>query len=145
MSRPGRVVVDTSTLVSAALRVGSVPYQALALALSTSDVCACAPTLAELDTVLMRVKFDRYLPAELRKEFAALIRKQCSLYDVSADDIASVSPPCRDPKDNVFLALCLACDADVLISSDADLLAMHPWHGVSIITPAGFLQETATQ
>jgi uncharacterized protein len=144
VSRLERVVLDTSTLVSAALRLGSVPYQALNVALSESDVCACAPTLAELDSVLLRSKFDRYLPVEIRTAFAALIRKRCSLFEVSAEDIANVSPPCRDPKDNVFLALCLACEADVLISSDADLLVLHPWHGLNIMTPAEFLQVMTT-
>ena len=52
MSR--RVILDTSTLVSAALRIGSVPYQALSEALATCDVCASAETLAELEQVLDR-------------------------------------------------------------------------------------------
>ena len=46
-----RVVFDTSTLASAALRVGSVPHRALAHALSTGEVCASAATLAELEQV----------------------------------------------------------------------------------------------
>ncbi|MDP1656717.1 MAG: putative toxin-antitoxin system toxin component, PIN family [Hylemonella sp.] len=54
----------------------------------------------------------------------------------------NLAPPCRDPKDNMFLALVQACDADALISSDADLLVLHPWQGVPILTPAAFL-ETA--
>jgi len=54
--------------------------------------------------------------------------------------IATVNPPCRDPKDNQFLALCQACAATVLVSSDADLLVLHPWHGIPILTPATFLQ-----
>ena len=140
MNRLGRVVIDTSTLVGAALRVGSVPYQVLELALSASDVRACTSTMAELDTVLMRTKFDRYLPVDIRKAFVAMVRKQCSLFEVSAEDVANVSPACRDPKDNIFLALCLSCEADVLVSSDADLLALHPWHGITIMMPAQFLQ-----
>jgi predicted nucleic acid-binding protein len=51
-----------------------------------------------------------------------------------------VLPSCRDPKDNQFLALVLACDADVLVSSDADLLVLHPWQGVPILTPGAFLE-----
>ena len=59
MSRIRRVVLDTSTLVSAALRIGSVPHQALMQALASCDVCASAETLAELEQVLEREKFDR--------------------------------------------------------------------------------------
>jgi predicted nucleic acid-binding protein len=43
MSR--RVVLDTSTLVSAALRVGSIPYKTLLEALGAWDVCASVETL----------------------------------------------------------------------------------------------------
>ena len=134
-----RVVFDTSTLVSAAMRVGSVPHRALVHALETGEVCASASTLAELESVLQRDKFDRYLGAVLRAEFAAIVRRRASLFDVSEVDMANVQPPCRDPKDNQFLALVHACDADVLVSSDTDLLVLHPWQGVPILTPAAYL------
>jgi len=134
-----RVVFDTSTLVSAAMRVGSVPHRALVHALEVGEVCASASTLAELESVLQRDKFDRYLSAALRAEFAAIVRRRASLFDVSEVDMANVQPPCRDPKDNQFLALVHACDADVLVSSDTDLLVLHPWQGVPILTPAAYL------
>ena len=31
------------------------------------------------------------------------------------------------------------CEGGALISSDADLLVLHPWRGVPILTPAAFL------
>jgi predicted nucleic acid-binding protein len=46
---------------------------------------------------------------------------------------------CRDPKDDQFLALALACGADVLVSSDADLRALHPWLGIPVLSPQEFL------
>lgn len=130
---------DTSTLVSAALRAGSVPYRALVQALEAGEVCASTSTLAELESVLQRDKFDRYLSAALRAEFAAIMRRRAQLFDVTKEDIANVQPPCRDPKDNQFLALVHACGADVMVSSDADLLALHPWQGVPIVTPAAYI------
>ena len=141
MSVLQRVVFDTSTLVSAALRVGSVPHRALLHALSAGEVCACESTLAELDEVLMRPKFESYQSAELRREFASILRRHSSLFVVTEADIAAVQPPCRDPKDTQFLALCKACDADALISSDADLLVLHPWQGRPILTPAAYLAD----
>jgi len=133
-----RVVFDTSTLVSAALGVGSAPHRALAHALATAQVCASRSTLAELESVLQRDKFDRYLSASLREEFAAIIRSRSLLFEVSEADTARVQPPCRDPKDDQFLALVHACNADVLVSSDADLLVLHPWRSVPILTPLVF-------
>ena len=138
-----RVVVDTSTLVSAALRVGSLPHAALGHVLSAGELCACAATLGELDVVLARHKFDRYQPVEVRKEFAAILRRHAAVFVVSEADVRNVYPPCRDPKDNQFLALVHECNADVLISSDADLLVLHPWNGVPILTPAAFMEQVS--
>ena len=141
MSGLRRVVFDTSTLVSAALRVGSTPHKALALALLTGEVCVSASTVLELEQVLMRSKFDRYQPADVRAAFVALVRKHAVLVAVSATDESNVKPQCRDPKDDQFLALVMACEADVLVSSDADLLVLHPWRGVPIVTPGDFLDQ----
>lgn len=139
MSSFHRVVLATSTLVSAALRVGSTPHQAFVQAISQGEVCVSITTFAELEHVLLRPKFDLYQPPDVRREFVELVRKFAVLVPVSATDEASVFPACRDSKDNPFLALVLACAADVLVSSDADLLVLHPWRGVPIVTPAGFL------
>jgi predicted nucleic acid-binding protein len=53
-----RIVFDTSTLVSAALRPGSVPQEALVLGMRYCEVCASQQTLDELRSVLIRTKFD---------------------------------------------------------------------------------------
>lgn len=135
-----RVVFDTSTLVSAALRVGSVPHHALVQAFTTGEVCVSVTTLDELEQVLLRPKFDCYQPADVRKAFVDILRRRASLFMVSEENERNVNPPCRDPKDNKFLALIQACDADALISSDNDLLVMNPWQDIPILTPAQFLK-----
>ena len=140
MSGFRRVVLDTSTLVSAALRVGSTPHQALAMALSVGEVCVSVSTLAELDAVLMRPKFDAYQPPDVRRAFVAMVRKHATLVSVSVADEAKAVPACRDPKDNQFLALTLASGADVLVSSDADLLSLHPWQGIPVLSAQEFLK-----
>ena len=139
MSALRRVVFDTSTLVSAALRMGSLPHRALAHAFSVGEVCASESTLAELADVLMRAKFDRYQTLDVRMEFSAILHRRSALFSVSGFDEANVVPACRDPKDNQFLALIQICDADALISSDADLLVLHPWQDVPILTPSAYL------
>ena len=134
-----RIVFDTSTLVSAALRVGSVPHQALRQAVSLGEVFISAATIFELEQVLLRPKFDRYLALDARHAFVDLVRVLAVQMPVSVADEANAVPACRDPKDNPFLALVLACSADVLVSSDADLLVLHPWRGIPILTPAAYL------
>ena len=45
----------------------------------------------------------------------------------------------RDPHDQVFLDLALAADVSVLVSGDADLLAIHPHANLLLIlSPADF-------
>lgn len=138
MRAVGRVVFDTSTLVSAALRVGSTPHRAVAMVLASGQICVSAATLAELELVLSRAKFDRYQPLATRLAFFALVRRHAACFEVTTDHQASATPPCRDPKDTPFLALCIACEADVLVSSDEDLLVLHPWNGIPIWQPADF-------
>jgi putative PIN family toxin of toxin-antitoxin system len=109
-------------------------------ALSSGELCASASTLAELDEVLMRSKFDRFQTPDIRRAFVDLVRANSTVFDVSEVEMARLNPPCRDPKDAQFLALVLGCEAQALVSSDADLLDLHPWNGVPILTPSDFLK-----
>lgn len=134
-----RVVFDTSTLVSAALRVGSVPSQALLHAFGSCDLCASVGTLAELERVLKRKKFDRYLDPESRLSFVELVRRNVNVFAVVESDLQALKPPCRDANDNQFLALAQVAEADAIVASDEDLLVLHPWCQIPILSPADFL------
>jgi uncharacterized protein len=136
-----RVVLDTSSLVSAVIRIGSKPHQAMLHAFARCEVCASAETLAELERVLERSVWDAYADRDSLREFAALYRRNVRLFSVEEADRLAVEPPCRDQKDNKFLALAVAAQVDVLVSSDQDLLVMHPWRGIPILPPAAFLSS----
>ena len=47
---------------------------------------------------------------------------------------------CRDPTDDKFFELALNGHADLIVSGDADLLALDPFRGIPIVTPATFVQ-----
>jgi putative PIN family toxin of toxin-antitoxin system len=98
--------------------------------------------IAELEEVLSRSYFDRRLTQTDRDNFIELIRNRFELYAVGPAAAAAIDPPCRDANDNFILALALACHADVIVSSDQDLLVMSPWNGIRILTPAEFLAQT---
>ncbi len=142
MSLSRRVVFDTSTLVSAALKPGSVPNQALLHALARCDVCASVPTWLELERVMQRDHFDRYLARKARLDFVAMLRENLHFFAVTPTDEVAAKPPCRDATDNKFLALVQLCQAYALVSSDDDLLVMPPWCGVPVLRPAEFLSRT---
>ena len=136
-------MIDTSTLVSAALRPGSIPDQVLTAALSPYELCASAETLDELARVLDRSKFDRYRDRESRREFVETIRDRAQCFEVEDAGPNSIDPPCRDISDNRILLLARAADAYLIVSSDSDLLVLHPWRGIPIVTPADFLAGAA--
>ncbi len=136
--RPRFTVVDTSTLVSAALRPGSKPSLALRLVLGRFRLAASEFTLAELRGVFGRPKFDRYLHRADRMAFVEMIEQCADRVDVAPEHLRQ-GGRCPDPKDAPFLALALACDAHCLISSDADLLGMHPFMGIEVLSPGAFV------
>ena len=127
-----KIVIDTGTLLSASFRIDSVPSQAYLKALREFTVCVSEATLAELENVIQRDKFDKYLDGRLA--FLELYRKNSVLHPVTETVF-----DCRDSKDNMFLELALSINADVIVSSDPDLQVLHPYCNISILKPIEFL------
>jgi putative PIN family toxin of toxin-antitoxin system len=46
---------------------------------------------------------------------------------------------CRDPNDDKLLECLLAARPSCLVTRDRDLLVLHPFHGIPIVTPEAFL------
>ena len=132
------IVFDASTLVSAAIRQGSVPDRAIRHALRTGQVAMSAGVMAELLDVLYRPRLARFIDPGQRVELLDLLDRLGVM-------VAPVTPvtDCRDEKDNKYLELALAAGADTIVSSDQDLLVLHPWRGVRILRPAAYLAATA--
>ena len=129
-----RFVLDTNTLVSAALMAKSIPRQAFDMALNKGELLTSESCLAELNQVLHRPKFARYLtPFE-----ADLFINQYSL-KATVVTISSSITDCRDLKDNKFLELAIDGIANCIVTGDQDLLVLHPYRTLSIVTPFAFL------
>jgi uncharacterized protein len=133
-----RVVFDTSTLIGAALKFGSTPWMALNLAFDRCNVFVSSDTIAELEDALSRPRIARYIPRAGREEFVAWYRRNTEPVATPDLNTMEIKPRCRDPKDDKFLALALSSRAQTIVSSDHDLLALHPWSGIAIVTPAQF-------
>jgi putative PIN family toxin of toxin-antitoxin system len=134
-----RVVFDTSSLIGAILHPESTPDKALQRALEFWEICVSVETLAELSTVLGRDKFDRYADPRQRQSFLESFRRRSRIFVVPPFDFPAPAVACRDPRDNKYLALAFAAEAAAIVSSDDDLLILHPWRGIPILTPAQFL------
>lgn len=134
MTRNKRFVFDTNVLVSALLFADSKPAQAFFLALRHGILLTSFTALHELNDVLYRKKFNRYLTIEERDQFIADYTRSASIIDVTETILA-----CRDPKDDKFLEIAINGAATYLITGDPDLLVLHPFRGVPIISPDSFL------
>ncbi len=135
MNKPFILVFDTNTLISAAILKSSVPAEVFDRAIFYHIIIYSFETLVELTDVLFRSKFDKYISASDRKLF--LNKFLIKSFELRNPD--SIITDCRDPKDNKFLELAIDGKAQYIITGDPDLLVMHPYHTISIITPAQFL------
>ena len=128
-----RIVLDTNVIVSAILFKGQAIRSVLTRALNDHCVVFSQATWDELATVLQRSGFDKTMPLGSRLLVLAELATRVEIVAVT-----SVVSDCRDPKDNKFLALALDAGAGMIVTGDADLLALHPLRGVRICLPAGF-------
>lgn len=128
-----RIVFYTSSLIPACLNPDREPAQILRRAVLEHDVFVSADTFNELVAVLAREKFNAWRPLDQRMVWVRLFREAL----MWVDPLSSITE-CRDPKDNKFLELAVAAQADYLVSSDVHLLEMHPFRGTQILQLAHF-------
>lgn len=89
--------------------------------------------LTELIEVLHRPKFKKYFTSESIQELIGLIDAKFEIIPITAQVNA-----CRDEKDNFLLDLCISGNADYLVTGDADLLELHPFHQTAILDYRSF-------
>jgi uncharacterized protein len=129
------IIFDTNTLLSAAIFPNSVSAKAFQKGLFIGEIIYSPEILVEIREVFSRPKFDKYVSASDRTRFlkdfiAAAIPINAQLFDI---------PICRDPKDEKFLELAVAANADFIITGDKDLTVLHPFGKTSIIGSGQFL------
>ncbi|NJK74208.1 MAG: putative toxin-antitoxin system toxin component, PIN family [Oscillatoriales cyanobacterium RU_3_3] len=131
-----KFVLDSNVLVSAALFKNSIARQAFNKATADGQILMSDPVLAELQEVFSRPRFDKYLSTQLRMEFLTDFLKVVEIVEIT-ESIAV----CRDPKDDKFLELAISGQSNFILSGDKDLLVLHPFGGIEIVTPADFLTK----
>ena len=99
----------------------SIPGQAVRKAVADCQLLASDATIVELVDVLGRPKFDAYVTIRERQEFLRLFNRIADRIPITR-----VIQVCRDPKDDKFLELAVNGAAQLIITGDADLLAVHP-------------------
>ena len=110
--------------------------QAFDKAVAQGKLLVSQATVDEVNEVLRRKGFDKYVLEEERIEFVtALVR------DAVLVEITEKVSECRDPKDAKFLELAVCGKAACIVSGDDDLLSLHPFRGIPIVTPRQFLDD----
>jgi putative PIN family toxin of toxin-antitoxin system len=127
-------VFDTNVLVSAILAADSVPRKAFNLAYNNGVILLSKPVQDELNELLRRAKFSKYISTEKRSIFLWSLFRQ-ALFITITEEIKE----CRDQQDNKFLELAVNGKADYIITGDNDLLVLNPFRGILILTPKSFL------
>ena len=88
----------------------------------------------EIAGVLNRPRFARAIPLARRERVLEILRHAAVWFEPTVQ-----VTDCDDPKDNKYLEFSLAAGAEMIVSSDDDLLVLDPWRGVRIMRPAGYL------
>lgn len=131
-----RAVLDTGVLVSALIAPGGTPAKLLEQAQDGEFELVVSPQLlAELEDVLLRDKFRRYVKVEMVETFLEVIRHEAT---IAPDPDGSPPIYSGDTEDDYLIALAYTQKA-VLVSGDSDLLELTG--GAPICAPADFLRN----
>ncbi|NJM42104.1 MAG: putative toxin-antitoxin system toxin component, PIN family [Anaerolineae bacterium] len=133
---PPRFVVDTNVIVSAVLLPRSKARLAFERVSQVGTLLVSAETITEMNDVLRRDDFNKYVSEALRIEFLAALLRDTEFIEITEDIMA-----CRDPRDDKFLSLAISGYADCIISGDKDLHDLHPFRHVQILSPSQFLES----
>lgn len=129
-----RFVLDTNILISVAMAADSVPGVAFQRAAQLGAIVYSDSTFREFCETLNKPKLAGRISDLSRAFLIKLFMREFELVRPT-----ETITDCRDPKDNKFLELAVAGGASVIITGDRDLLALHPFRGIEILTSADFL------
>lgn len=129
-----KIILDTNIIISAFLFKNSKPRQVLEIAKNNHLLLLSKTIIEEMETVINRSKFDRYLALNKRKELLNILIESALIIEPNI-----IINECRDTKDNKYLELAITGEAECIITGDQDLLVLNPFQEIKIITVQEFL------
>ncbi len=130
-----RVVVDTNLWIS--LLIGGKLSNLLEVLMNPGlELIGTEFLRMEIINVVQRPKFRKYFPIEK----ANLLMEWMDSV-MTTVTINTITPRCRDPKDDYLLELAVQSQAIYLVSGDYDLLSLNQVEGCRIMTYPQFLEE----
>ena len=131
-----KCVVDTNVLISVALTKGA-PFWVVEHLIKNNALIFSKETISELSSRITQPKFDKYVSAEDREAYVNNLILSADL--VIIDNLIQ---GCRDRNDDKFLETAVKGDAQFIITGNQDLLAMHRFEGIDIVTVQEFAVHT---
>jgi uncharacterized protein len=134
-----RVVIDTNVWLSALLWVGQPNLIIQRIEMQQVQAISSVEILTELTDILQKAKLQKRLnQLKLSADEVTIIAKRLMTLVVIE---AILIPELRDPKDQMVIATAIAGDAQIIISGDRDLLVLHPFSNIAILSPQEFLSH----
>jgi putative PIN family toxin of toxin-antitoxin system len=125
-----KAILDTNVLV-AAFTARGLCSELFERVLYDHDLIISQHLLDEFEEVLVR-KFG-FTAAKVEQAVALLRRVGVMIEPAPLD-----RPVCRDPDDDLVLALAAHAGADSIVTGDRDLLDLESFQNVPILSPRGF-------
>ena len=139
-----RAVLDTNVLVSGMVTTGGAPGQILDAWIAGHFILVTSPYLVE---ELLHVLSYPHIAMRLRleeEELETILASLLSQAEVIPDPrhLRNVT---RDPKDDAVVACASTGRVDYLVSGDQDLLILHEYEGIPVVTPRQFVETLRAQ
>lgn len=126
-----RIVLDTNVLIAALIARGTC-HELLEHCVVRHELITSQFILDELRGKLIE-KFK--YPNDMADEAITVLRSRMKIITPSPLEI----PVCRDVDDDNVLAAALDASCDCIVTGDKDLLVLHPYQAVAILSPRDFL------
>jgi putative PIN family toxin of toxin-antitoxin system len=131
----GKIVLDTSVLISALLFKGELSKLVVLWQKGIIIPVISKDTFQELRSVLEYPKFS-LSQEEINTIIGNEILPHFEVVEVTKD----IKGVCRDPADDKFISCALSASADIIVSGDRDLCDLKRYKSVKIVTPSDFLK-----
>lgn len=132
--KPLRVVLDTNVFVSALIFGGRVGMLRELWKTGRMVPLVSKETFAEFRRVLSYPKFKLSL-----REIRAILNEEILPFVEPVEITEQVTSVCRDPHDDMFLAVAACGRAQYLVTGDQDLLVLKNYGTAQIVLAAEFL------
>jgi uncharacterized protein len=119
-----RFVLDTNIIVSAAFFPNGLPCQAMDWAAQQGKILTSESAFAELAAVLLRPRFAKFASVAEREIFLEKFVSRAEFVEIDET-----------------IALAINGKAECIVTGDEDLLVLHPFRSIPILTARRFLEK----